>query len=61
MKDISSAEELRSLALQHWNKYRPKMYRAMKKSGYLEKALNNAIKNTVEAYQKIKSKLGERG
>ena len=59
--NLPSEVELKELGREHWKKFRPKHYRSLKKSGYLEEAVANAAKFTLEAYLVEKGRLSERG
>jgi hypothetical protein len=59
--ELPKPEDLKNLAKGHWREFRPKMYQALQKSGELEKSLDLAVKNTVDAYQKVKQQLLEKG
>jgi hypothetical protein len=56
-----SEKELKELARSHWKEHRPKFFAELQKDGYLEEALNNAAKNTLDAYQNVKRQLLKRG
>jgi cation transport regulator ChaB len=49
------------LGREYWKKFRPKHYRALKRSGYLDEALENEAKFTLEAYVVEKRRLLDRG
>jgi hypothetical protein len=54
-------EQLKELARSHWKKHLPKFYRNLKKSGELEKRLENAAKFTLDAFNLEKEKLLKKG
>jgi hypothetical protein len=60
-QNLPSKAELIELGREHWKKIRPKHYQALKKSGYLDEALENAAKFTLEAYATEKRRLLEKG
>jgi hypothetical protein len=56
-----SEKELKELARRHWKEHRPKLFRDLQESGELEESLNLAAKNTLDAYQNMKSQLLKNG
>jgi hypothetical protein len=53
---VSEEFQLSGLGLQikaHWQKYRPRMYRDLEKSGELDRAVFRAQERTVDAYQDL--------
>jgi hypothetical protein len=60
MKELS-LNELKELGRRHWKEHRPKLFRELQKSGYLDEALTNAAQNTLDAYQNLKAKLLKSG
>ncbi len=61
VNELPKPEDLKNLAKGHWREFRPKMYQALQKSGELEKSLDLAVKNTVDAYRNVKQQLLEKG
>lgn len=66
---VISLEQLRDLNLgllkeearSHWKRHLPKYYRNLKKSGELEKRLENAAKFTLDAFNVERGRLMEKG
>jgi hypothetical protein len=56
-----SKKELKELARIHWKQHRPKLFSDLQKSGELEESLNQAAKNTLDAYQNAKNQLLKNG
>jgi hypothetical protein len=56
-----SEKELKELARIHWKQHRPKLFSDLQKSGELEESLNQAAKNTLDAYQNAKNQLLKNG
>jgi hypothetical protein len=54
-------EQLKDLARSHWKRHLPKYYRNLKKSGELEKRIENAAKFTLDAFNLERGRLMERG
>jgi hypothetical protein len=54
-------ERLKELARSHWKKHLPKFYRNLKKSGELEKSVENAARFTMDAFNLEKERLLKMG
>ena len=54
-------EQLQDLARSHWKEHRPKLYRTLKKSGELEKKIENAARLTLDAFNLEKGRLEKTG
>jgi hypothetical protein len=54
-------EQLKDLARSHWKKHLPKLNRNLKKSGELEKRVENAAKFTLDAFSLEKERLVKNG
>ncbi len=54
-------EQLKELARSHWKRHLPKFYQNLKKSGDLEKRVENAAKFTLNAFNLEKEKLLKKG
>lgn len=56
-----SEKELKELGRKHLKEHCPKQFRGLQEEGNLEEALDNAARNTLQAYQNAKSRLLENG
>jgi hypothetical protein len=54
-------ELVKDLARSHWKEHRPKLYRNLKKSGDLEKRVENAARLTLDAFNLEKDRLVNTG
>jgi hypothetical protein len=54
-------EQLKDLARSHWKKHLPKFYRNLKKSGELERRVENAARFTLDAFNLEKARLEKKG
>ncbi|MGA2463716.1 MAG: hypothetical protein ABSH06_05110 [Thermodesulfobacteriota bacterium] len=54
-------EELKELGRKHWKEHLPKLFKGLQESGQLEDSLDQAAKNTLNAYQKAKDHLQKNG
>ena len=54
-------EQLKDMARSHWKKHLPNLYRTLKKSGELEKRVEDAAKFTLKAFESDKKRLQENG
>jgi hypothetical protein len=54
-------EWLKDLARSHWKEHRPRLYRNLKKSGELEKRVENAARLTLDAFNLGKDRLEKTG
>ena len=53
--------QLKELGRKHWKQHRPKLFQALQQSGEFEESLNQAAKDTLDAYQQTKSQLLKNG
>ncbi len=54
-------EELKSLGWRNWKEHRPKLFKALQRSGELQESLNLAAEKTLDDYHRVKNQLLQKG